>query len=154
MRAPLLALSCSLGAILALQSPVQAQAADKLRWLEAALQAARAIHDGSVNSALPALHSALAQCHEGLDHAGRDELRQIAVVRLPVEPRLWRRHHVQEVVVPAWCRGLGQPRLFTEPVDVTPPLRSFPDDLGAEVRTDHIEIDRRRVLELLLDPVD
>ena len=28
MRAPLLALSCSLGAILALQSPVQAQAAD------------------------------------------------------------------------------------------------------------------------------
>jgi rifampin ADP-ribosylating transferase len=48
---------------------VQAQAAGRLRWLEAALQAALLIHDGSVNSALPSLYSALAQCQESLNHA-------------------------------------------------------------------------------------
>jgi hypothetical protein len=35
----------------------QKQAADKLSWLEAALQAALEIHDGSVKSALASLYS-------------------------------------------------------------------------------------------------
>lgn len=46
----------------------QMQAADKLRWLDAALQAALEIHDGSVKSAFPSLYSAIAQCHEDLNH--------------------------------------------------------------------------------------
>lgn len=52
---------------------VQGQAADKLKWLEAALQAALEIHDGSVKSAFPSLYSALAQCHEELNHPGEAE---------------------------------------------------------------------------------
>ncbi len=46
----------------------QMQAADKLRWREAALQAALEIRDGSVKSALPLLYSDIAQCHEDLHH--------------------------------------------------------------------------------------
>ncbi|MEJ0098701.1 MAG: NAD(+)--rifampin ADP-ribosyltransferase [Pseudomonadota bacterium] len=47
---------------------VQRQAADRLGWLEAALQAALEIHDGSVNSAFASLYSGMAQCHEDLCH--------------------------------------------------------------------------------------
>ncbi len=42
----------------------QTQPAGKLRWLDAALQVALQIHDGSVKSALPALYAAIAQCQE------------------------------------------------------------------------------------------
>ena len=44
------------------------QAADQLQWLEASLQAALEIHDGSVNSALAPLYSAIARCHGQLHH--------------------------------------------------------------------------------------
>lgn len=44
------------------------QAAEKLRWLEAASQAALEMHVGSVKSAFPSLYSAIAQCHEELNH--------------------------------------------------------------------------------------
>ncbi len=49
------------------------QAGDKLRWLEAALQAALEIQDGSVKSALPSLHSDIARCHEDLSHPDQAE---------------------------------------------------------------------------------
>ena len=45
---------------------VEVQPAGKLKWLDTALQAARGIHDGSVKSALPPLHSTIAQCYEEL----------------------------------------------------------------------------------------
>lgn len=51
----------------------EVQAADKLRWLEAALHAALEIHDGSVKSALPALHAAIAQCHDDTGHPEQAE---------------------------------------------------------------------------------
>jgi hypothetical protein len=51
----------------------QMQLADKLRWLEAALQAGLEIHDGSVNSALPALYSNIAECHGKLNHPDQAE---------------------------------------------------------------------------------
>jgi hypothetical protein len=51
----------------------QMQLADKLRWLEAALQAGLAIRDGSARSALPALYSNIAQCHEKLNHPDQAE---------------------------------------------------------------------------------
>jgi rifampin ADP-ribosylating transferase len=47
----------------------QTQAVGKLRWLDAARQAALEIHDGSVKSALPSLYSAIAQCHADLNHS-------------------------------------------------------------------------------------
>jgi hypothetical protein len=46
----------------------QLQLADKLRWMEAALRAGLEIRDGSVKSALSALYSNIAQCHEKLNH--------------------------------------------------------------------------------------
>jgi rifampin ADP-ribosylating transferase len=48
---------------------VQPQAANRLQWLEAALQEVPEIRDGSVKSALVPLYSAIAQCHEDLGHA-------------------------------------------------------------------------------------
>lgn len=52
---------------------IQQQAADKLMWLESALQMALGIHDGSVKSALPCLYSAIARCHEELSHPDEAE---------------------------------------------------------------------------------
>jgi rifampin ADP-ribosylating transferase len=52
---------------------VQAQAADRLQWLETALQEVTAIQDGSVKSALAPLYSAIARCQEELGHAGLAE---------------------------------------------------------------------------------
>ena len=51
----------------------QREAAGKLRWLEAALQVALDIHDGSVKSALPSLYSSIAQCHDALNHPAQAE---------------------------------------------------------------------------------
>jgi len=51
----------------------QSQAAEKLRWLDTALQAALEIHDGSVKSAFPSLYSAIAQCHADLNHPDQAE---------------------------------------------------------------------------------
>jgi hypothetical protein len=51
----------------------QQQAADRLHWLDAALRAALEIHDGSVSSAMGPLYTAIAQCHEDLNHAGEAE---------------------------------------------------------------------------------
>jgi len=65
---------------------VQVQAADRLRWLEAALQAARAIHDGSVKSGLPPLYAALAHCHETLDHADEAEQNRAMAASLDEAP--------------------------------------------------------------------
>jgi hypothetical protein len=45
-----------------------APAADRLKWLDAALLAALGIQDGSTTSALPALYSEISRCHEAMNH--------------------------------------------------------------------------------------
>jgi len=44
----------------------QAKPSDRLHWLETALQFALKINDDTVKSALPALYSNIARCHEEL----------------------------------------------------------------------------------------
>ncbi len=64
----------------------QAQATEKMRWLEAALRAAFEIRDGSVKSALPALYSAIAHCHADLNHPDQAERNRAAAASFDDAP--------------------------------------------------------------------
>lgn len=59
---------------------IQMNAADKLQWLQTALQFARKVDDESVAAAFPALYSNIAECQEELgDHAGAATSRELAI---------------------------------------------------------------------------
>lgn len=58
----------------------QANAADKLHWLQTALQCALNVDDDSVAAALPSLYSSIAECHEELgDQANAERNHELAI---------------------------------------------------------------------------
>jgi rifampin ADP-ribosylating transferase len=63
----------------------QHHAADKLKWLEAALQCALRINDDSVKSAFPSLYAHIAQCHEALNEPEQAKKNHALAARLADE---------------------------------------------------------------------
>lgn len=64
----------------------EADAAGRLKWLEAALRVALEINDNSVRSALPALYSGIARCHEALNSPGEAQKHRALAAAVDVTP--------------------------------------------------------------------